>query len=86
MEHILLVLFVCKIINVFRCGRGVFGWSFLVGFASGVGGRGGVVLCVFPLCCNFCVYAGFQSRVRVNSVKCFNSLAPFTDRCACFGV
>jgi len=58
----------------FRCGQGACGWSFLVGFASGVGGGGGgggVVLCVFPLCCNFCVYAGFQSRVRVKSVKLF---------------
>ena len=41
-----------------------------------------IVFCVFPLCCNFCVFVGFQSRVRVNSVKYFlNSLAPFTERC-----
>jgi len=47
------------------CGRGACGWSFLVGFASGVWGGGGGVF--------FCVFAGFQSRIRVNSVKYFNS-------------
>ena len=58
-----------------RCGRGAFGWSFVVGFASGVWGWGGVVFCVFPLCCNFCVFVGFQSRVRVDSVKYFKFIS-----------
>ena len=56
-----------------RCGRGAFGWSFVVGFASGVGGV--LFFCVFPLCCNFCVFVGFQSRVRVNSVKYFKFIS-----------
>ena len=32
-----------------RCGRGACGWSFIVGFASGVARRGGVLLVSFSL-------------------------------------
>ena len=79
MEHILLVLFICKIIDVFplwpRCMWLVL-YSWLC-FRCGVLEVGVLFSVCVPLCCNFCVYAGFQSRVRVNSVKYFKSLAPF---------
>jgi len=70
MEHSLLVLSVRKIYKCFIAVAevhvaGPYSWV-----ASGVGG--GLLYCVcYPLCCYFCVSAGFQSRVRVNSVKLF---------------
>ena len=37
-----------------RCGRGVCGWSFIVGFSSGVGGGRGVLFSVcFPFAAIF---------------------------------
>ena len=72
MEHILLVLFVCKIINVFRCGRGVFGWSFLVGFASGVGGGEVLFSVCFPFAAIF-VAILLNKKYKYSYFKCMTS-------------
>jgi len=37
----------------FRCGRGACGWSFIVGFASGVGGGGLLFFVCFPFAAIF---------------------------------